>query len=285
MMNVRKLLARTPLHVAILLFAAIWLIPTLGLLITSLRDSTSIAGSGWWTVFPKLFSGGEFSLVNYIGVIFTEGLGRSFLNSLFISVPATAISTFIASFAAFGFAWMRFTGRKVLFMLVVGLMVIPLQMTFIPILPVYSKLGLHGTFPGIWLAHTAYGLPLTMYLVHNFMAGIPKDLFDSAAIDGASPFTTFRKIIIPISVPAIASVFIFQFLWIWNDLLVALVYLSAKPNVAPLTVSVANLVTNRGQDWELLTAAAFVSMALPLFVFFSLQRYFVRGILAGSVKG
>jgi alpha-glucoside transport system permease protein len=284
-MKPKNIFSRTPLHLAILFFAGIWFIPTLGLLITSLRDPSSIASSGWWTVFPKLFSGGQFSLQNYIGVLQNQGLGRAFLNSLIISVPATAISTFVASFAAFGFAWLRFTGRRVLFMLVVGLMVIPLQMTFIPVLPIYSKLGLAGTFPGIWLAHTAYGLPLTTYLVHNFMAGIPKDLFDSAAIDGASPFKTFSRIVIPISVPALASVFIFQFLWIWNDLLVALVYLGARPNVAPLTVSIANLVTNRGQDWELLTAAAFVSMALPLVVFFGLQRYFVRGILAGSVKG
>ncbi|HDS28858.1 MAG TPA: carbohydrate ABC transporter permease, partial [Candidatus Acetothermia bacterium] len=193
--------------------------------------------------------------------------------------------TFIASFAAFGFAWMRFSGRRILFMLVVGLMVIPLQMTFIPVLPIYRWLGLSGTFPGIWLAHTAYGLPLTTFLVHNFMAGIPKDLFDSAAIDGASPFRTFTRIVIPISVPALASVFIFQFLWIWNDLLVSLVYLGATPDVAPLTVSIANLLTNMGANWELLTAAAFVSMALPLVVFFGLQRYFIRGILAGSVKG
>jgi len=285
MMNAKKLIAKTPLHVAIFVFAAIWAIPTLGLLITSFRDPASIAGSGWWTIFPRLLSGGQYSLENYVGVIYSEGLGRSFLNSLIISVPATAISTFIASFAAFGFAWMGFTGRRTLFMVVVGLMVIPLQMTFIPILPIYNKLGLHGTFPGIWLAHTAYGLPLTTYLVHNFMAGIPKDLFDSAAIDGASPLRTFWNIVMPISIPALASVFIFQFLWIWNDLLVSLVYLTAQKSVAPLMLSIANLVTNRGQDWELLTAAAFVSMALPLVVFFSLQRYFVRGILAGSVKG
>jgi len=284
-MDPRRMASRAPLHLVILLFSAIWIIPTLGLLITSFRDPAGIAGSGWWTVFPRLFSGGQFSLQNYVGVILREGLGRSFLNSLAISIPATMISTFIASFAAFGFAWMRFTGRRWLFMLVVGLMVIPLQMTFIPILPIYRKLALAGTFPGIWLAHTAYGLPLTTYLLHSFMSGLPKDLFDSAAIDGASAFTTFSRIVIPISVPALASVFIFQFLWIWNDLLVALIYLGARPRVAPMTVTVANLVTNRGQDWELLTAAAFVSMALPLFVFFSLQRYFVRGILAGSVKG
>lgn len=281
----RKSLFRSPLHLALLLFGTIWLIPTLGLLITSFRDPSAIAASGWWTVFPKLFSGGQFSLQNYVSVVLKEGFGRSFINSLVISIPATLISVFIASFAAFGFAWLKFSGRKFLFMMVVALMVIPLQMTFIPILPLYRKLGLAGTFPGIWLAHTAYGLPLTTYLVHNFMASIPKDLFDSAAIDGASPLTTFWRIVMPISLPAIASVFIFQFLWIWNDLLVALIYLGARPNVAPMTLKIANLVTNRGQDWELLTAAAFVSMALPLVVFFSLQRYFVRGILAGSVKG
>ncbi|RLD03327.1 MAG: carbohydrate ABC transporter permease [Chloroflexi bacterium] len=281
----RKTLFRLPLHLALIFFGILWLIPTLGLLITSFRDPSAIAASGWWTVFPKLFSGGQFSLQNYVNVVLKEGFGRSFINSLTISIPATLLSVFIASFAAFGFAWLRFAGRKFLFMMVVALMVIPLQMTFIPILPVYSKLGLAGTFPGIWLAHTAYGLPLTTYLVHNFMASIPRDLFDSAAIDGATPLTTFWRIVMPISLPAIASVFIFQFLWIWNDLLVALIYLGARPNVAPMTLKIANLVTNRGQDWELLTAAAFVSMALPLIVFFSLQRYFVRGILAGSVKG
>jgi len=284
-MKPRQLLARIPLHTTILVFAMIWLIPTLGLLLTSVRSPSNIASSGWWTVLPKLFSGGQFSLENYAGVVLKEGLGRSFLNSLMISIPATAISTFVASFAAFGFAWMKFSGRRTLFMILVGAMIIPLQMTFIPILPIYEKLNISGTFPGIWLAHTAYGLPMATYLVQNFMAGIPKDLFDSASIDGAGPFTTFRKIVMPISVPALASVFIFQFLWIWNDLIVALIYLGGRPQVAPITLSIANLVTNKGQDWELLTAAAFVSMALPLVVFFSLQRYFVRGILAGSVKG
>ena len=284
-MNARRFLSRTSLHVTILIFALIWLIPTLGLLITSVRSSSSIAGSGWWTVLPKLFSGSQYSLENYAGVILKQGVGQAFLNSLIISVPATAISTLVASFAAFGFACMKFTGRRTLFMILVGGMIVPLQMTFIPILPIYSKIGLAGTFPGIWLAHTAYGLPIATYLVQSFMAGIPKVLFDSAAIDGASTMRTFWSIVMPISVPALASVFIFQFLWIWNDLLVALIYLGGNPNVAPLTLSIANLVTNMGQDWELLTAAAFVSMVLPLAVFFGLQRYFVRGLLAGSVKG
>ena len=284
-MGLKPRLSRIPLHLVLIVFAVIWSVPTLGLLMTSFRTPEDIFGSGWWTVFSKLFDMEQYTLKNYLEVIEKQGLGRSFINSLTISIPATLISTFIASFAAFGFAWMRLTGRKVIFMTIVGLMVVPLQMTFIPILPIYRWLGLSGTFPGIWLAHTGYGLPLTLFLLHNFISDIPKDLFDAAAIDGASAIKIFHQIVVPISVPAIASVFIFQFLWIWNDLLVALIYLGAMPNVAPVTLKVTNLVTNRGQNWELLTAAAFVSMALPLTVFFSLQRYFVRGILAGSIKG
>lgn len=284
-MKILSLAPRTLMHMVLLFFTIVWLIPTLGLLVTSFRAPSDIFGSGWWTVYANLFDMHQYTLQNYIQVINKQGLGQSFINSLFIAVPATLISTFIASLAAFAFAWMRFGGRKLLFLLVVGLMVVPLQMTFIPILPIYRWLGLSGTFPGIWLAHTGYGLPLVTYLLHNFISGLPKDMFDSAAIDGASPFNIFSRIVVPLSVPAIASVSIFQFLWIWNDLLVALIYLGATPNVAPVTLTVANLVTNRGQNWELLTAAAFVSIALPLIVFFTLQRYFVRGILAGSMKG
>ena len=284
-MTPRRPLTRVLLHLVVILFAVCWLVPTLGLLITSFRTPAEISGSGWWTVLTGLFDPHQFTLENYRQVIHQQGLGRSLLNSLTISVPATLASILIAVLAAFGFAWMRFAGQKVLFMLVVGLMVVPFQMTFIPILPVYRWLGLAGTFPGIWLAHAGYGLPLTIYLLHNFIAGLPRELFDAAAIDGASPLGTFLRIVLPVSLPALASVFIFQFLWIWNDLLVALIYLGAKPSVAPLTVTVANLVTSRGQNWELLTAAAFVSMVLPLTVFFTLQKHFVRGILAGSLKG
>jgi len=284
-MKIIHLSSRFLLHMALLAAATVWLLPSLGLLVTSFRTPSDIFGSGWWTVFQDLFDVHPYTLNNYIQVIAAQGLGRSFINSLYISVPATLMSTAIASLAAFAFAWMRFAGRKVLFLLVVGLMVVPLQMTFIPILPIYRRLGLSGTFPGIWLAHTGYGLPLVMYLLHNFTSELPKDLFDAAAIDGASPMNMYRRIVIPLSIPALASVFIFQFLWIWNDLLVALIYLGATPNVAPVTLTVANLVTNRGQNWELLTAAAFVSMLLPMVVFFCLQRYFVRGVLAGSMKG
>ena len=278
-------LSRTPLHTVLLVLALVWMLPTAGLLITSFRPPQDVAASGWWTVFAHPFNFTQYTLRNYQSVIFEGGMGRAFLNSLVITIPATVIPILFAAFAAFAFAWMRFPGRNLLFMIVVGLMVVPLQMTFIPILSIFARIGFAGTFPAIWLAHTGYGMPLIVYLLHNFMAGLPRDLFDSASIDGASTMQTFFKLVIPLSVPAIASAVIFQFLWVWNDLLVALIYLGGSPNVGPVTLKVANLVGSRGQNWEVLTAAAFVSMALPLFVFFSLQRYFVRGLLAGSVKG
>ncbi len=280
-----NILPQTSLHIVILAVAVIWMLPTIGLLVTSFRPPQDVASTGWWTVFQTPFNFTQFALENYENVISKQGLGQAFLNSLLIAVPATIFPVLIASFAAYAFAWMNFPGRDYIFMVVVGLLVVPLQMTFIPILRVFNHLHLAGTFLGIWLAHTGYGMPLAIYLLHNFIAGLPGDLFDSATIDGASPLQIFFRIILPLSVPAIASLIIFQFLWVWNDLLVALIYLGGAPNVAPVTLKVANLVGSRGQDWELLTAAAFVSMLLPMTVFFSMQRYFVRGILAGSVKG
>jgi len=254
-------------------------------LFTSFRPPNDVAYSGWWTVFEHPFNFTQYTLRNYETVMGRVGMGRAFLNSLMISIPGTIIPVMVAAFAAYAFAWMKFPGRQILFIIVVALLVVPLQMTFIPILRIFNRLHLAGTFPGVWLAHTGYGLPLTVYLLHNFIGGLPSELFDSASIDGASPLQTFFRLVLPLSVPAIASVVIFQFLWVWNDLLVALIYLGGTPDVAPVTLKVANLVGSHGQDWELLTAAAFVSMALPLVVFLSLQRYFVRGILAGSVKG
>jgi len=280
-----RTLSRGPLHVVIIILALAWMLPTAGLLITSFRTPQDVAHSGWWTVFEHPFNFTRYSLENYRAVIEKSGMGQAFLNSLKITIPGTIIPVMLAAFAAYAFAWMKFPGRKTLFLIVVALLVVPLQMTFIPILTIFKQLRLGGTLPGIWLAHTGYGLPLTVYLLHNFIAGLPSELFDSASIDGASSLQVFFRLVLPLSVPAIASVIIFQFLWVWNDLLVALMYLGGTPDVAPVTLKVANLVGSRGQDWELLTAAAFVSMALPLIVFFSLQRYFVRGILAGSVKG
>ena len=207
------------------------------------------------------------------------------MNSLFISLPATVIPIMVAAYAAYAFAWMRFPGRELLFTIVVGSLVIPLQMTLVPVLRLFTELNLVGTYPAIWMAHTGYGLPFAIYLLRNFIGALPSDLLEAAAIDGADPLTVFFRLILPLSVPAIASLAIFQFLWVWNDLLVALIYVGGRPSVAPMTVTVSNLVNSLGQNWQLLTAAAFISMSVPLVVFFTLQRYFVRGILAGAVKG
>jgi alpha-glucoside transport system permease protein len=209
----------------------------------------------------------------------------AFLNSLTVTIPATLIPILIAAFAAYGFAWMRFPGRRVAFILVVALLVVPLQIAFVPLLTDYAKLGLNGTFLGIWLAHTGFGLPLATYLLFNYISQLPRETLEAAFIDGASHFTIFRVLILPLSVPALASFAIFQFLWVWNDYLVALIFLGATPDVQVLTMRLADMVGSRGNDWHLLTAGAFVSMILPLIVFFGLQRFFVRGLLAGSVKG
>ncbi len=276
---------RLLLHAVIIGLVIIWLLPTLGTFVTSFRTPQAINISGWWTALSQPLNFTQYTLENYRTVLTQQNIGLAFRNSLIITIPATILPILFASFAAYAFAWMKFPGRDLLFMLMIGLLVIPLQMTFIPVLTIFAKINLNGKFLGIWLAHTGYGLPLTIYLMHNFIAGLPRDLFDSAAIDGASPLKIFFRIVMPLSVPAVASVAIFQFLWVWNDLLVALIYLGANPKVAPLTVVIANLVGSRGQAWWLLTAAAFISILLPMFVFFAFQRYFVRGILAGSVKG
>lgn len=280
-----KALSSLPLNLVIIGISLIWLLPSVGLLISSFRPENDVLSSGWWTIFQHPFDFTQYTLENYADVITTQGMGRAFLNSLYITVPSTIIPIMVAAFAAYAFAWMEFPGRQVLFIIVVGLLVVPLQMTLIPILRVYNRLGLAGTFIGIWLAHTGYGLPFAVYLLRNFFGGLPKDLFESAFLDGASYLTAFFRLALPLSVPALASLAIFQFLWVWNDLLVALIYLGGTERVAPLTLRLSSLVNSLGQNWHLLTAAAFVSMALPLVVFFSLQRYFVRGILAGSVKG
>ena len=214
-----------------------------------------------------------------------DNFSNAFLNSLTVSIPATVIPILMAAFAAYGFAWMRFPGRKTLFILVVALLVVPLQIALVPILSDYVKLQLNGTFLGIWLAHTGFGLPLALYLLYNYISGLPRDILESAFMDGASHFVIFTRLILPLSVPALASFAIFQFLWVWNDYLVALIFVGSKPDVQVLTMRLADMVGSRGNDWHLLTAGAFVSMVLPLTVFLLLQRFFVRGLLAGSVKG
>ncbi len=348
----------------LILICLVWFLPTLGVFITSLRNSQDIFTSGWWTVFPhkENVPSGEMkidpsvnvdepiqiegitatfeelrqgvtlpdgrmltwygnkrtrtvivteeewvgfffkplTLENYQSVLsgkeisFTDASGNqivrkgnnlsdAFLNSIAVAVPATIIPILIAAFAAFGFSWLNFPGRGLIFTMVVAILVVPLQISLVPILQDYTKLNLNGTFLGIWLAHTGFGLPLATYLLFNYMSTLPRDLLEAAYIDGASNFTIFTRLILPLSVPALASFAIFQFLWVWNDYLIALVFLGDKSRV--VTYALASIVGEKGQDWHLLTSGAFVSMLLPLAVFFALQRFFVRGLLAGSVKG
>ncbi len=262
----------------------LWSIPTLGLLVTSVRNPAEITTSGWWDALLHPFEPGQWTMSNYETVIASEGFITAFINSLVVTIPATVIPITIAAFAAYAFAWIRFPFRGLLFAVVVGLLVVPLQMSLIPVLRLYAQTGLNGTFLGIWLAHTAFGLPLAIFLLYNFISQLPRDLFESAAIDGASHFQVFIRLVLPLSVPAIGAFAIFQFLWVWNDLLVALVFLGTgeEQRVMPSALNV--LIGNRGGQWHLLTAGAFVTMIVPLAVFLLLQRTFVRGILAGSVK-
>lgn len=277
--------SRAPIYIVVALFAAIWSIPAVGLLINSFRAPQDIRASGWWTAFGDLFNSAAWTLENYTTVL-DGGFGNAFANSLAVTIPAVVIPITVAAFAAYAFAWMEFPGRNVLFIVVVGLMVVPLQMALVPIFRIYTGLELNGTFPAIWLAHAGFGLPLAVYLLRNYMGSLPSSLIESAKIDGASHYGIFTRLIVPLSTPVLAAFAIFQFLWVWNDYLVALVFLGvANPDNAVLTVELANLAGRGEGALSLLPAAAFVTMILPLVVFFSLQRYFVRGLTAGSVKG
>lgn len=284
------------LTLAIICF--IWTLPTLGIFVTSFRDRDSIIESGWWSTqaseltlnnYAQVLGGQDFSYTRPDGTEVRargESMRNAFLNSITVTVPAVIIPILIAAFAAYGFAWLNFPGRKILFATIVMLLVVPLQIALIPILRDYRVLQLNGTYLGIWLAHTGFGLALATYLFFNFISTIPRSILESAFLDGASHFTTFVRLILPLSTPALASFAIFQFIWVWNDLLVALVFLSGVGTaVEVVTQRLQSMTGTRGQDWYLLTAGAFVSMALPLVIFFALQRYFVRGLMAGSVKG
>jgi alpha-glucoside transport system permease protein len=275
------------------LTAILWTVPTLGLLITSIRIPDDVAASGWWTVFAGK---AHFTMRNYIEVLGTGGvdasnaaasnnLGQAFLNTIIMTVPSTIIPIFLAALAAYGFAWMSFPGRKLLFMILVALLVIPLQMSLIPILRDYRTLGLNGTFLGVWLANTGFGLSLATYLLYNYIVTLPREVFESAVVDGASHPVMFAKLVVPLSVPAFASFAIFQFLWVWNGILIPLVFLGDKPGLVVLPQRILQMLGTYAANWTVTTAGAFVSMALPLFIFIAFQRYFVRGMMAGSVKG
>lgn len=381
-MQMRRVgLPRLLVHLSVLLIVIIWLIPTLGILITSVRDKEQITTSGWWTAFtsstqtaaarlaepstarqeganyvisgsvfeegaggtvrhfgtriaaPAEFEAGqtadlgdgetlvvnedgsyvhssaepfdgergrrvylavasppEFTLENYQTVLTSQGIGQAFVNSLTVAVPATIIPILISAFAAYALSWMAFPGRALLIALVVGLIVVPLQMSLIPLLRLYNDIGsLFGipsrSYVGIWLAHAAFGMPLAIYLLRNYIAGLPKEIIESARVDGASDFEIFMKIVLPLSFPALASFAIFQFLWTWNDLLVAMVFLGTSRDQLVLTGALNALLGSQGGKWEILTASAFITIVVPVLVFFGLQRYLVRGLLAGSVKG
>ena len=264
----------------------VWLIPTIGLLVTSFRQPEATNTNGWWTAIASPLKATQWTLQNYHDVLFAgqTPMGVSFVNSLAVALPATIIPIMIAAFAAYSFTFMQFKGRDTLFIVVVGLLVVPNQVALVPLLQFYGDIGLNGTFPAVWLAHAGFGMPLAIYILRNYMATLPMSVIESAKIDGASHFVTFWRLIVPMSVPALASFAIFQFLWVWNDLLVALLFLGQGDNMV-VTVNLAGLLGAQGQGWQLLTAGAFVSMAVPLLVFVSLQRYFVRGMTSGAVKG
>ena len=278
------LLRSAPLRIAIVAICALWSIPTIGLLVTSVRNPTDISTTGWWEAVLNPLKEGQWTLGNYQTVLASEGFVSAFINSLVVTIPSTVIPITIAAFAAYAFAWINFPLRGVLFAVVVGLLVVPLQMSLIPVLRLFAQIGLNGTFLGIWLAHTAFGLPLAIFLLYNFISQLPRDLFESAAIDGASHFQVFIRLVLPLSVPAIGAFAIFQFLWVWNDLLVALVFLGTGEEQRVLPSALNVLIGNRGGQWHFLTAGAFLTMVVPLVVFLTLQRAFVRGLLAGSVK-
>ena len=295
----KRLTSRTA-TVAALIIAVLWTIPTFGLLISSFRPAELIQTTGWWTIFQNP----GFTLDNYRDVLLSPSqsspqLGAYFVNSLAIAIPATIFPLVFASMAAYAFAWIRFRGSGWLFVFIFALQIVPIQMALVPLLQTFAiwlrpgQEWLHDVIPIIpvqnylplWIAHTIFALPLTIFLLHNFISEIPNEVIEAARVDGASHTQIFLRIILPLATPAIASVAIFQFLWVWNDLLVALIFSGGTQDVAPLTQRLAEMVGSRGQDWQRLTAGAFVSLVVPLIVFFSLQRYFVRGLLAGSTKG
>jgi len=295
----KRLTSRTATTIS-LIIAIIWVIPTFGLFISSFRPEELIKTTGWWTIFQNP----GFTFDNYTEVLFSSSasapqLGAYFMNSIAITIPVVVFATVLAAMAAYALAWIPFKGAAWIFIGIFALQIVPLQMALIPLLQMFTTFllpiqkAIHDAIPiipeqsyiQVWIAHTIFGLPLAIFLLHNFISEIPGELIEAARVDGANHGQIFLRIILPLSVPILASFAIFQFLWVWNDLLVALVFSGGTPDVAPLTQRLAELTGNRGQEWQRLTASAFISLVVPLIVFFSLQRYFVRGLLAGATKG
>src|SRR3954453_11692817 len=277
--RILRSLNRTPIHIFLGIVAVIWLAPTIGLLVTSFRPRTDIQSTGWWETLGTL----RFTTENYQGVLDAAGMGQSFVNSLILSVPSTLLPLAVCSLAAYAFSWLRFPFRDTIFLVIVALMMVPVQVAFLPLQQLFAPFKLTQGFVGVWLAHTAFALPFGIFLLRNFFITLPRDLIEAARIDGSSTLGVFRTIVVPLSVPAIAAYGIFQFLWVWNDLLMALIFVGNNKNY-PMTVQVTTLLGTYGTEWHLLAASAFLLMFVPLAVFFSLQRYFVQGLLAGSVK-
>ena len=274
-----RFLNKTPIHIALGLIALVWLAPTVGLLVTSFRPRSDIQVTGWWESFLQF----RYTLQNYQEVLTSQGMLDAFINTFLIAVPSTLIPLTLASMAAYAFSWLNFPFRDGIFLIVVALLMVPVQVAFIPLLKLFAPTGLLNSFGAIWLAHTAFALPFGIFLLRNFFITLPRDLIEAARIDGSSTIGIFRTIVVPLSVPAIAAYGIFQFLWVWNDLLMALVFVQ-RGDSWPMTKAIQNLLSQYGTEWHLLAAGAFILMAVPLLVFFSLQRYFVQGLLAGSVK-
>lgn len=273
--------------IVVILLCVIWTVPTVALFINSFRPRDEQFSSGWWTGIFSPFSTG-WTIQNYANVLGSDqggvNMANSFINSIVVAVPATIIPILIAAFAAYAFTFMEWKGRDVVFVVIVGLLVVPNQVAFVPLLKLYGSLGLNGTFLAVWLAHIGFGMPLAVFILRNYMAGLPRAVIESAKIDGASHFTTFWRLIVPMSTPALASFAIFQFLWVWNDLLIALLFLGRGDNTV-LTVALQGLQGQTGQGRELIPSAGIVAIIVPIIVFLSLQRYFIRGMTSGAVKG
>jgi alpha-glucoside transport system permease protein len=272
-------LGNSVVQAALALIAIFWLVPTLGLLVSSLRSATDNANNGWWHALTKP---AQLTMENYQKLLDNPTLVRSFLNTVLITVPTTVLVVVIGSLAAYAFAWLEFPGRDWVFIVVVALLVVPIQVALIPVARLYGTIGLFGTIPGVVLFHVSFGLPFGIFLLRNFFAGIPRDLLEAARMDGAGEWRIFARVILPLGLPAIASLGIFQFLWVWNDLLVALVF--AGGSAKPLTVTLQEQTRAFSSNIDVLASGAFLSLVVPLIVFFSFQRYFVQGVLAGSVK-